>query len=204
MSSGRTVHTSNESVDELSGEMALLMRHSSPIVRGGQEVTSPLAQRRTLTPSPLRMHRPRSNPRTRTPMRFESPLQQLRIDEANEGVVVEEHEARRITIRPMAGAAVGTAVNMRMAGTRVSTISMLFLVFFRFAHECISWRLSVPGNTVLPSKCVILGKIPTIILSAFFSSKTILVFHVVFCISGCQYYMLRDAKYYIRILHGYL
>jgi hypothetical protein len=101
--------TAGDGVQEVNAQMELLMRHSSPIVREGQAVASPLAERNT-SPSTLRMHRPRSNPRNRTPMRFESPLQSYRIREGeNEGGAV-EHEARRITIRPMAGSAVGTAV----------------------------------------------------------------------------------------------
>jgi len=49
----------------------LLMRHSSPLLHGstGEVVTSPLAER-TSSPSPLRLNRPRSNPRNRTPMRI--------------------------------------------------------------------------------------------------------------------------------------
>jgi hypothetical protein len=108
--------TSGEGIHEVNAQMELLMRHSSPVVRAGQEVTSPLSERNT-SPSTLRMHRPRSNPRNRTPMRFESPLQSYRIREGeNEGEAV-AHEARRITIRPMAGSAVGnTVLTARVSG----------------------------------------------------------------------------------------
>lgn len=59
--------------------------------------------------------RPRSNPRSRTPMRYESPLtnefQRAVIeDEEDRTNVLARHEARRITIRPLAGTAVGTSV----------------------------------------------------------------------------------------------
>jgi hypothetical protein len=47
---------------------ALLMRHSSPLILpSGRAATSPLTERNS-SPSPLRLNRPRSNPRNRTPM----------------------------------------------------------------------------------------------------------------------------------------
>jgi hypothetical protein len=69
--------------------------------------------------SPIRLSRPRSNPRSRTPMRYESPLQadafRIREDEDAEGPEqvsasreTPRMEGRRIAIRPMAGRAVGT------------------------------------------------------------------------------------------------
>lgn len=94
--------TRADSIPENSTAMAnasmeeLLMRHSSPILHSstGRAVASPLAERNS-SPSPLRLNRPRSNPRTRTPMRAEEDQD-------------EQEGPRRITIRPMAGAAVGT------------------------------------------------------------------------------------------------
>jgi hypothetical protein len=58
--------------------------------------------------------RPRSNPRTRTPMRYESPLNPdaFRRDQPSP----ERREGLRITVRPLAGAAVG----MTLGGRRVS------------------------------------------------------------------------------------
>lgn len=64
-------------------------------------------------------NRPRSNPRERTPMRFESPLHEhafrpemVRENEAETHADITTNntvnEARRVTIRPMAGSAVGT------------------------------------------------------------------------------------------------
>jgi hypothetical protein len=87
----------------------------------------------TSNPSPLRLNRPRSNPRNRTPNRASIEEQEEKEQEEvmerrvlqRQQVVNNLHtdidqpiimEGRRITIRPMAGAAVGT----NMAGTRVS------------------------------------------------------------------------------------
>jgi hypothetical protein len=62
--------------------------------------------------------RPRSNPRSRTPMRYVSPLdpnefrrESLEQDEP----ALERNEARRISIRPMAGRAVGTVAPSRVS-----------------------------------------------------------------------------------------
>jgi hypothetical protein len=91
------------------------------------------------SPSPLRLNRPRSNPRQRTPNRAtveeeqqQQPPQQQQEEVMERRVLQRQHfvnnnynttttsghnmEGRRITIRPLAGAAVGT----NMAGTRVS------------------------------------------------------------------------------------
>jgi hypothetical protein len=100
--------------------MDLLMRHSSPLVTTGARavvsVASPLAERRNGSPSPLRLNRPRSNPRNRTPNRAveEEPERVERRVAQRQEIT----EGRRITIRPMAGAAVGT----NMTGTRVSVV----------------------------------------------------------------------------------
>jgi hypothetical protein len=101
--------------------MELLMRHSSPLISiqtTGVRVTSPLAERNS-SPSPLHLSRPRSNPRNRTPMRYESPLNA-------DAFLPTNNEGRRITIRPMtAGRAVGTT----MAAPRVSsTCTVLYSI----------------------------------------------------------------------------
>lgn len=86
------------------------------------------------SPSPLRLNRPRSNPRNRTPNRIqEEEHQQQAVDDVvverrvlerqqiisiEQQAAEERMEGRRITIRPMAGAAVGTS----MAGTRVRRV----------------------------------------------------------------------------------
>ena len=57
--------------------------------------------------------RPSSNPRTRTPMRYESPLNPNAF----------RTEGQRVTVRPLAGAAVGTTLVSR----RVSTIPTTFV-----------------------------------------------------------------------------
>ncbi|KAL3906347.1 MAG: hypothetical protein SGARI_004043, partial [Bacillariaceae sp.] len=109
------------SSDAVDNSMELLMRHSSPLVRtsaraSGSGVSSPLADR-TGSPSPLRLNRPRSNPRNRTPNRAteEQPERvERRVSQRQEST-----EGQRITIRPMAGAAVGT----NMAGTRIRETS---------------------------------------------------------------------------------
>lgn len=138
--------------------MELLMRHSSPLLldlttRSNATTTTTTStmdrsnvmfvvsttasssgarNNNTASPSPLRLNRPRSNPRNRTPNRAiegeEEPQQrqeevverrvlqrQLVVENDNDN---DDHrmEGRRITIRPMAGAAVGTSI----AGTRVS------------------------------------------------------------------------------------
>ena len=63
--------------------------------------------------------RPRSNPRSRTPMRYESPLNpaEFRRESLENDAVPERNEARRISIRPLAGRAVGS-----IASTRVSVM----------------------------------------------------------------------------------
>lgn len=114
---------------------ALLMRHSSPlaVIRPGSAgrplssssssnpdavtgagdaaataaAASPtLLERRNSSPSPLRLNRPRSNPRNRTPMLYEDP--QDRGGEGADAAAARRNEGRRMTIRPGAGAAVGT------------------------------------------------------------------------------------------------
>jgi hypothetical protein len=58
----------------------------------------------------LLTQRPRSNPRTRTPLRYESPLDPsaLRRESLTPDPVESVHESRRLTIRPLAGSHVGT------------------------------------------------------------------------------------------------
>ena len=75
--------------------------------------------------------RPRSNPRVRTPMRYESPLDpdEFRREslEPEEPSAPLANEGRRITIRPLAGIAVGTAP-VRRVSFRLS----LFLLSMKF------------------------------------------------------------------------
>ena len=92
----------------------LLMRHSSPLLNPatGRAVTSPLAQRNS-SPSPLRLNRPRSNPRSRTPMRIPEehhPDEELTTSTSSTSVSnnYDTTEGRRITIRLGAGSGVGT------------------------------------------------------------------------------------------------
>jgi hypothetical protein len=65
------------------------------------------------TPNPLMItiddlvNRPRSNPRTRTPMRYESPLE-VDAFRSERRSTPQDVESRRISIRPLAGASVGT------------------------------------------------------------------------------------------------
>lgn len=88
--------TADASIEEL------LMRHSSPLFnrRTGEAVTSPLAERNS-SPSPMRLNRPRSNPRSRTPMRIPE-------EDVQEEIVGAAAESRRITIRLGSGSAVGS------------------------------------------------------------------------------------------------
>jgi len=87
--------TANASIEDL------LMRHSSPLFNRmtGEAVTSPLAERHS-SPSPLRLIRPRSNPRSRTPMRV------LEHEEEQEETTSSTRESRRITIRLASGSGV--------------------------------------------------------------------------------------------------
>ena len=113
--------------------MDLLMRHSSPlVVRSG--ATSPAAERNS-SPSPLRLSRPRSNPRNRTPMRYESPLNAdaFRLREEDEEEAPATNEGRRITIRPM----VGSAVGFTMATPRVSIIAIAGIYFLSVLSICV-------------------------------------------------------------------
>jgi len=102
--------------------------------------------------------RPRSNPRSRTPMRYESPLNaaEFRRDsfgsEADDTPRMSPHDrhamaSRRITIRPLAGTAVGTIVSTRVRdsgtctncfgipgkGVGNSTESHFSLIFYTYA-----------------------------------------------------------------------
>ena len=102
-------------------DVALLMRHSSPLVVAIDEaaVLTPLMNRRNSSISPIQATRPRSNPRTRTPMRYESPLggDDYRIPETGAVQINGEGNApRRLT----AGRVVGTTAPLLRAGNRVS------------------------------------------------------------------------------------
>jgi hypothetical protein len=55
--------------------------------------------------------RPRSNQRTRTPMRYESPLDPGAF--RRDGPSPERREGQHITVRPLAGAAIGTTLGGR-------------------------------------------------------------------------------------------
>lgn len=141
------IQTSNRTEDDEDNHIDLLMRHSSPIDRrnhpngsnnntsnsnGNSNNPSPITIRNS-SPSPIGLSRPRSNPRNRTPMRYESPMPvpSFRIPEEDdndddddeydeyESQVngVERHsnpvattEGRRITILRMAGSARGTNI----------------------------------------------------------------------------------------------
>ena len=99
----------------------LLMRHSSPVAR----VTA-LVERNN-SPSPLRLNRPRSNPRNRTPMRMteQEEDQEERFAEREETAT----QGRNITIRPMAGAPVGTS-SASFTARRVSRNGQFFSCVF--------------------------------------------------------------------------
>lgn len=100
------IQTTNDDEDN---HIDLLMRHSSPMMDRRNNhpngSPSPITVRNS-SPSLLGLSRPRSNPRNRTPMRYESPLPTAaRIPEEDDAT-----EGRRITILPMAGSARGTNV----------------------------------------------------------------------------------------------
>jgi hypothetical protein len=114
-----------ENSNTVDNSIEYLMRHSSPLsVLVSPRVVSPATERRNSnsSPSPLRMNRPRSNPRNRTPNRAteegdddHQPRRQRQQQQQQQVSSNNTNEGRRITIRPMAGAAVGT----NMGGTRV-------------------------------------------------------------------------------------
>lgn len=101
--------------------------------------------------------RPRSNQRSRTPMRYESPLNpdefrretvlaaeaEAEAAQAGESAV---HEARRVTIRPLAGRAIGTVVAARV-GVDVPCMKTFFLV------RCLNqvFRLLLPFPRLMKS-----------------------------------------------------
>ena len=129
----------------------------SPVVTAGPVLVSS----RESTPTMERVlsyeslsTRPRSNPRTRTPMRYESPLNSdafrtLTIDEEAAGAARSGSrgrvEGRRVTVRPLAGAAVGTV----LAPRRVSYANWLVRVNAHNQH----WPLHGPSGhaRILPS-----------------------------------------------------
>lgn len=69
---GNDGHDDNEE-EEDDNQWELLMRHSSPLMTANL-MTSPSTERNS-SPSPMGLTRPRSNPRNRTPMRYnQSPI----------------------------------------------------------------------------------------------------------------------------------
>mmetsp|Transcript_18747 Transcript_18747/g.46435 ORF Transcript_18747/g.46435 Transcript_18747/m.46435 type:complete len:433 (+) Transcript_18747:152-1450(+) len=117
---GSNLRVQTDNDDDEDNHIDLLMRHSSPIDRRNHPNGSPSPITvRNSSSSPMGLSRPRSNPRNRTPMRYESPLPMsaVRIPEGDEDQ--EGHhsagpatttEGRRITILPMAGSARGTNI----------------------------------------------------------------------------------------------
>jgi len=67
--------------------------------------------------------RPRSNPRTRTPLRYESPVDPDEFRSLHSDNDTPVHEAQRITIRPLAGSAIGTVVTTRVSGETCSCLT---------------------------------------------------------------------------------
>jgi hypothetical protein len=96
--------------------------------RGGSPYVSPALRpsSRESTPNRHRVtiasltRRPRSNPRTRTPMRYESPLDPEAFRRGEHSP--QRIEAQRITVRPLAGAPVGSSLGAR----RVSRVLQLY------------------------------------------------------------------------------
>jgi hypothetical protein len=72
------------------------------------------------------MDRPSSNPRTRTPMRYESPLNATAFRPNNLFSLPNRTEGQRVTVRPLAGAAIGTSLPSR----RVRMLLCYFLFEF--------------------------------------------------------------------------
>jgi hypothetical protein len=94
--------------------IAAALRRSSSLNKGNPtrtlRITASEKSSRDNTPTPMYVeeltNRPRSNPRARTPMRYESPLQNDAFRASSPSPVHEE--SRRVTVRPLAGMAVGT------------------------------------------------------------------------------------------------
>ena len=130
-------------------QIDLLMRHSSPYTRDGAP-PSPMTLERNNngSPSPLRLNRPRSNPRNRTPMRYASPTTAAALQgggggggDNNDAAAafrrIPEHgpvATRGITILPTAGRAVGTALAAGRIGFR--QVSFLYVrgMVKKFVH----------------------------------------------------------------------
>lgn len=99
-----------------------LVRHASPVLSPTRTLRLTEAERSSrerqgrLSIESI-TDRPRSNPRSRTPRRFESPLnpEEFRVLAEDDASASHRHEARRITIRPLAGTAIGTAVSTRVS-----------------------------------------------------------------------------------------
>jgi hypothetical protein len=141
--SGQNSETNSQSVAPNRRTIILsvdALRRSSPHVTPNRTLRLSEAEHALSTregPSPLRAaivslsNRPRSNPRNRTPRRYESPLNPdefRRVSLADDENVASEPTLppvedqplpgggpRRITIRPMAGSAVGTMVSTRVS-----------------------------------------------------------------------------------------
>jgi hypothetical protein len=99
---------------DVEGTMALSLaslRLSNPQQQSSRENTPVRVSIESLS------RRPRSNPRSRTPMRYESPLDPGEF--RRESLVSDEsspaNEGRRVTIRPLAGSAIGTTVTHRVS-----------------------------------------------------------------------------------------
>lgn len=108
------------------------VRHGSPYI--SPALRSSLASPSSRESTPTHRHRvtvesllrrPRSNPRTRTPMRYESPINPAAFhrDEASP----ERREGQRITVRPLAGAPVGTTIGARRVSRSVFFCRLLLI-----------------------------------------------------------------------------
>jgi hypothetical protein len=96
-------------------------RRVSPLVMPTGRITNP-AGSDTPTAASLTYEslarRPRSNPRTRTPMRYESPLNANAFRRDNVSPEPSTREGQRVSLRPLAGAAIGTNLIARIVSKR--------------------------------------------------------------------------------------
>jgi hypothetical protein len=142
---GGTGRASEEGGTESQGNMTMSvasLRRSNAQVNPTRTLSLSEAEHSSRESTPVRVsidslsRRPRSNPRVRTPMRYESPLDpdEFRREslESEESSAPPANEGRRITIRPLAGSAVGTAPVRRVSfwlSLFLLSIKFLFLVY---------------------------------------------------------------------------
>lgn len=125
-------------------------------------------------------HRPRSNPRTRTPRRAESPLDPNALRREDAASIPRQQQPRTITIRPHAGSAVGSLPTLRVRQSYffcsnprkekgASSLFVLFSLFDMIGYALILFFRFAKKRSInaLPNKDLLIARSdvgPTIIL----------------------------------------